>query len=347
MYYSLEIVNVYFFTLLRYSRGMKKTIHDVAELSGVSIGTVSRVLNNRPGVKSSTRIKVQEAVDALAYIPESSARDLPRGGSKTIGIHLIQGGLHLAPFSVLFFRSVMRRVVQCGDRLLDIPSRPDGMPAAGADGLILMGAHQGDPRIDYLEKENIPHVLIGHDLGLSWVSPDDVDGGRQAGNYLTRIGHRQIIHVAGHLGFQSCRDRLAGLQEALSTFSPGLKPLAVLENMDTTLDAYRRIQAFIRDEPETFRKATAIFCETDEFAAGVKAALEDAGYTVPGDYSIVGYDDMPEIGNNFTTVHQDIELLASTALELLQDQFSGNPPKSRVLPVQLIVRNTTTPLRKD
>lgn len=323
---------------------MKITIHDVAKMSGVSIGTVSRVINNKPGVKKATRIKVEEAVTVLKFIPESAARDLSRGGVKTIGIHLIQGGLHLAPFSVLFFRSVMRRVVSSGDRLLDIHSRPDGLPEAGADGLILMGAHQGDPRIEYLEKKCIPHVLIGHNLGESWVTPDDVDGGRQVGNYLIKIGHRQIMYVAGHFVFQNCRDRLAGLQAALDEFSPGLKPAAVLENMDTTLDAYRRMQEFIRDSLEKFRKITAIFCETDEFAVGVRAALEDAGYTVPGDYSLVGYDDMPEIGKSFTTVHQDIELLAETALELLQDQFLGNPPRSKVIPVQLIVRNTTAPL---
>jgi LacI family transcriptional regulator len=338
-------VTVYFFPLDNYTCAMKPTIHDVAKLSGVSIGTVSRVLNNRPGVKDKTRIKVEEAVKRLDYIPESAARDLSRGGSKTVGIHMIDGGHHLAPFSVLFFRNVMHKVISSGGRLLDLPSRPDGLPTLGADGVILLGAHQGDPRIDFLEKEEIPYVVVGHDLGRSWISPDDVDGGRQAGEYLTKIGHRNIVHITGRLAFQSSLDRFTGFQAALSSAIPDLKPIAIIESVETTLDAYRQIKAFIQTKNEQFLKATAFFCGSDEIAVGVKAALEDDGFNVPRDYSIVGYDNLPEIGNGFTTIHQDIALLAETALDLLQAQFDGKPPMSRILPVQLIVRNTTAPIR--
>lgn len=320
---------------------MKRTIHDVAELSGVSTGTVSRVLNNRPGVKLTTRDKVLRVIKELGYVPESAARDLSRGKSLTIGVHIYGKGLHLAPFSVLFFQNVMKNVLEKGGRIIDLPSMDNGLPFTNVDGIILHGAHQGDPRIDFLEQKKIPYVLVGHDLGKSWVVPDDIDGGRQVAKYLVKCGHRSIIHITNRLDNQSSADRYKGFSGELTSSGIEFSPKNLISNVSTSLGAYRAFNRYIKSNRSGYESSTAIFASSDEIAIGVVAAIEDSGRSVPGDYSVVGYDDMPEIGSSLTTIHQDISSLASTSLELLIEQIEGKPPRKVTLPVQLIIRNTT------
>lgn len=320
---------------------MKATINDVARISGVSIGTVSRVLNDKPGVKPSTRDKVKKVVSELGYIPESAARDLSRGQSLTIGVHLYRGGFHMSPYSVLYFQNIMREIHERGGKVIDLPSRSDGLPTVNVDGILLHGAYQGDPRIDYLDREGIPYVLIGHHMGSSWVSPDDFDGGRQAAEYLLKCGHSSIIHATGRLDMQGSADRFRGFNTALRERGMEVPLEKVLTKMTTSLDAYRIFSQFIKNRKTLFNESTAVFAGTDEIAVGIIAAIEDAGKTVPGDYSVVGYDDMPEIGSNLTTVHQDIPGLAGRSLEMLMDRIEGREPPSVLLPVQLVVRETS------
>ncbi len=102
---------------------MKFTITDVARMSGVSTGTVSRVLNNKPGVKPSTREKVQKIVSQLGFIPESAARDLSLGKSMTIGIHLSLEKFHMAPYVVLYFQNIMRGIYERGWKVVELESK--------------------------------------------------------------------------------------------------------------------------------------------------------------------------------------------------------------------------------
>jgi LacI family transcriptional regulator len=324
-----------------YTRDMKATIHDVARVSGVSIGTVSRVLNNKPSVKPSTRERVQLAVDELGYVPESAARDLSTGSRLTVGIHLTEGTHRLTPFSLLFFQAVMRKALGFGARVVDLPSRPDGLPSTNVDGVILLGAHKGDPRIEYLEAQGMPYVLIGHDIGRCWVAPDDYDGGRQIARYLTACGHKQILFVSFRLDFQNITDRLRGFTDGLESAGSTLLESQIISDVDTSLDAYRRFSRYIREQPDQMERATAIFACSDEIAVGVKAALIDNGYSIPNDYSLVGFDDMPELSDGLTTVHQDIPEIASIAIQLLQEQIAGKAPETRIVPVQLVVRRST------
>ncbi|MBN2859129.1 MAG: LacI family DNA-binding transcriptional regulator [Sphaerochaetaceae bacterium] len=320
---------------------MKPTIHDVARLSGVSTGTVSRVLNNKPSVNPVTRERVKSVVRQLGYVPESAARDLSTGNRLTIGIHLAEGTHRLTPFSLLFFQAVMRKTLGIESRVVDLPSKSDGLPVTNVDGVILLGAHKGDPRIEYLESQGIPYVLVGHDIGRCWVAPDDYDGGRQVAKYLTDCGHKHILFVSFRLDFQNIMDRLRGFSDMLESVGCTLSDSQIISEVDTPLDAYRKFSTFIREHPEEMDRTTAVFACSDEIAVGVKAALYDNGYSVPRDISLVGFDDMPELSDGLTTVHQDIPATASIAIELLHDQILGKGPGTRILPVQLVVRRST------
>jgi len=320
---------------------MKVTIHDVAKKVGVSIGTVSRVMNNREGVKDSTREKVEQAVVELGYVPESAARDLQKGRGLTIGIHFTAGTLHLAPFSVLFFQSVMRKASSWGIKVIDLPSRADGLPLTNVDGVLLLGAHHGDPRIDFLEKEGIPYVLIGHHLGKSWVAPDDEDGGRQVANYLAGCGHENVLFVGSHLHFQNIIDRLKGFQTEWKRHGLILPQQRILSGVNTPLEAYRLFLGYMKENPLEWEQITAIFACSDEIAAGLRAALSDEGYALPADLSLVGFDDMPELATDLTTVHQSIPDIAEISIRILKRIIEGGEPEHQIVPVQLILRKTS------
>ncbi len=311
------------------------TIQDVAQTAGVSTGTVSRVLNGRPGVKAVTKTAVLAAVTKLRYRPDTAARQLSRGRTKRIGFHVSALSGRFSPFYMLFMEHLITGFEDEGYRLDDIPSRPDGLPARLSDGMVLFGVHDDDLRIPYLEAQGVPFVLEGHAPGQRWVRADDLSGGRQATEHLVRLGHTKILHLGGDLSGQAAFDRLRGYQSVLT--ENGLELPLPLNGGFTVLGAYRAVRRALAAGTQF----SALFAASDEMAQGAVAALEDAGLEVPKDVSVVGFDDLPEFGEGLTTVRQDIAKVAATAVALLKEGLAGEPVRHEVVPVQLVVRGTT------
>jgi LacI family transcriptional regulator len=354
------------------------TVHDVAMVAGVSIATVSRVLNHRPGVSPATRAKVLAAVERLGYRPDRAARELSNRRHVTVGLCTAYGHRRLIPFFMLFLEHLMEELASSGLRLKDVPTGRDGLPLEPTDACMLFGAHADDPRIADLQKRKVPFVLIGRREGVRCVAADDVAGGRLAAEHLLRLGHTNALHVTGELFSQAMSDRAAGFVSAYD--EAGAPRPRVLETDDlSALGAYR---AMTRDlatrshgthlhhvhmgpagtvpdrlamnasarttaEPSGARGLdyTAVFAATDELANGVIAALTDAGLRVPSDVSVIGFDDMPEIGDELTTIRQDIAAVAKTAVELLHEALNGAPVRGVRVPVSLVVRGTTAERR--
>lgn len=314
----------------------RPTIEDVAQAAGVSTGTVSRVLNGRSGVRPTTKVAVLEVVSRLGYRPDSAARQLSNGRGNRIGFHVSSHSGRFSPFYMLFMEYLVAEFQGAGYRLEDVPSRPDGLPAALPDGLVLLGVHDDDLRIPYLEERGVPFVLEGHAPGQRWVRADDYGGARSATEHLLRLGHTEIVHVSGDPVGQAAFDRARGYQDAVH--EAGISPLSPLDGTFTVLGAYRAMRRFL----EAGTPFTAVFAASDEMARGVMAALEDAGLRVPTDVSVVGFDDLPEFGEGLTTVRQDVAQVAGTAAALLQEALSGLPVRHAVVPVQLVVRKTTS-----
>ena len=316
------------------------TIEDVARAAGFSTGTVSRVLNNREGVRPQTRSQVLETVARLDYRPDTAARALSRGPATRVGLNVAAGRRRFIPFFILLLEHLMDELQSGGYHLEEIPSRPDGLPERVTDGVILLGAHDDDPRVPYLQAAGVPFVLLGHQAGVRWVAPDDVDGGLQATRHLLRLGHEAIIHVSGPLFDQAARDRYRGCVAAFE--EAGLGPPPLLDGGFTSLGAYRAVRAAW----ERGERFSAAFAASDEMAVGVVAALEDVGCRVPTDVSVVGFDDLPEIGEGvsggLTTVRQDVGRMATSAVALLQEGLAGEAVRHERVPVQLVVRGTSS-----
>lgn len=314
----------------------RPTIQDVAQKAGVSTGTVSRVLNSRPGVKATTRASVLEVVSRLEYRPDSAARQLSGGRLSRIGFHVSAQHGRFSPFYMLFMEHLRAGFQGEGYRLEDVPSRPDGLPSHLPEGMVLFGVHDDDARIPYLAAAGVPFVLEGHAPGQRWVRSDDYGGGREATEHLLRLGHTKILHLGGDPLGQGALDRLRGYRDALEAHA--LEVLPPLDGGFTVLGAYRALRRALA-EGTSF---SAIFAASDEMAQGAIEALEDAGLRVPGDVSVVGFDDLPEFGEGLTTIRQDIGRVAETAVTLLREGLRGERVRHEIIPVQLVVRGTTS-----
>jgi LacI family transcriptional regulator len=318
----------------------RPTIRDVARHAAVSVGTVSRALNDRAGVHPDTRRRVRDAVAALGYAPDEAARELAVRRPVTVGMSVAHGQRRLTPFFVLFLEHLLEGFASSGLRVRDVPTGPNGLPTEETDAVVLLGAHPDDPRIAHLQARGRPFVLVGHRDGVRSVAADDVAGGRLAAEHLLRLGHRSFLHVTGDRSGQAFADRERGFRAALAAAGGGEPPLAapalVCDDL-TALGAYRALRAYLVDAPAP----TAIFAATDELAVGCLAAVTDLGMRVPHDVSLVGFDDLPEIGAGLTTIRQDFGALASVTIDLLLEGLRGEPVRAVRLPVHLLARGTT------
>ena len=314
----------------------KVTIQQVADAAGVSTGTVSRVINHRKGVKESTRQAVQAAIRRLNYSPDQSARTLSFRQPLRVGLH-IKGVRRFTPFYMVLLEHLVTELQNDGYRLEEIPSDDKDLPAYLTDAVLLVGVHDDDPRIAYLQHHKKPFVLVGYCEDTNWVAPDDYDGGLQATWHLMRLGHRDIVHVSGAMVGQSEQERYRGYVDALRAANVHVDRTFLLDGEFTALGAYRAV----RQAYEQGLRFSAVFAASDEMAVGTIAALNDLGLSVPTDISVVGFDDLPDMGHGLTTIRQDIAAIAHAAVCLLKDALASSTSQHRKLPVQLIVRSTT------
>lgn len=313
------------------------TIDDVARAAGVSTGTVSRVLNDRPAVRASTRARVLAAVERLHYRPDQAARELSFRRPVRIGLSIAPVGRRLTPFYMLFLERLMEAFATEGYRLEEVPCGADGLPVHLADAMVLFGAHDDDPRVPFLSAREVPTVLIGRSATLPSVAPDDRDGGRQAAAHLLRLGRHRILHITGGIETQAAFDRYDGYRSALVEAGVPADDGLLMTVEPTSLGAYRALRRGLEGGLEL----DAVFAASDEMAVGARAALEDAGLGVPLDVSVVGFDDLPEIGETLTTVRQDIAAVARQAAALVREALAGAAPRHVTVPVQLISRAST------
>ena len=316
----------------------------VAQQAGVAKSTVSRVLNGRGGVTPATEALVMEAVERLNYHPDPVARKLSFGQTSLVGLNDAYGNRRLIPYVMLFRNHFAAAIASSGLRVEEVPSSPDGLPEWLPDAMVLAGVHDDDPRLAHLRRANIPFVVVGKAEGERWVCPDDFDGGRQVGEHLTNLGHRDLLLLMGDnqpgglLGAAYPKHgdaaRVRGFRSVLAEESTNV----FIARCDfTSLGAFLAVQRALRAHP-----FTAVFALTDEMAVGAVRAVEESGRHVPDDVSVVGFDDLPEVGEKLTTVRQDVRVVAVTAVELLGEALRAEPPRSVSVPVQLVVRGTTS-----
>ncbi|MEW4371028.1 LacI family DNA-binding transcriptional regulator [Paenibacillus kandeliae] len=325
---------------------MKPSIFDVAKRAGLSVVTVSRVLNGAGTVREKNRLKVLEAIRELDYRPSAAARSLARGRTGTIG--LILTTLHdsffdtvakeindlLAMQGYYLAISVSTGLSEHGEHYMMQEDRLDGM--------ILLSPVEEKELADELAKRDIPYVIIDNQLpqhSAEAISIDNAHGGYIAGRHLLELGHRRIVHLCGDELFLSTRERRSGFTQALK--EAGVEPL-VEQGTYTVAFGYETGQRWLQEGtlPE------AVFAGNDYIAIGLINSLMNGGIRIPHDLSIIGYDDQnisSQLRPLLTTVRQPADEMARTAVELLLNKMNQpeQPVQGICIRPQLIVREST------
>ena len=337
------------------------TIRELARLSGVSVGTVSRALNGYADVRPETRERIMRLAQELDYTPAAAARSLVTQRSHVIGVFMETGEGHpdlQHPFFHEVLGGLKQRVGAHGfDLLLFASERPGNgygphsyLKRArhhSVDGVVLIGLDPEDPEVRRLTRGEVPCVGIDMDLegeATEVVMSDNVSGAEAAVRHLHDLGHRRIATITGMLESRPGIDRLRGYRAAAQALG-----LAYRDEYVTYGDFYaesgreqtaRLLQ--LEDRP------TAIFAAADMMAIGALRAVAEAGLRVPEDISIVGFDDIqlaPHINPPLTTMRQDKLGLGAAAGDALVARIAGDPGRDPLLrlPVELVVRGSTAP----
>ncbi len=331
-------------------------IKDVATRAGVSVGTVSNVLNRPDRVSESTRHKVQQAISELGFVRNESGRHLRAGRSRMIGY------LGLAVTNP-FFTDVARGIDEVARRhgLAMFLCNSDGDPSREADylemlleqrvrGALVSPFGELTPQLERLRRRGIAIVLVGSTLGADWCSAavDDIVGGELAVNHLLDQGHRRIAFVGGVLDAKCVADRLVGSRQALAAAGRDADSLSIIETAKLSIAEGRRAGERLLGLARR-RRPTAAFCANDLVALGLLQHAIQAGIEVPGELAIVGYDDIEFAGAAavpLSSVHQPRELLGHTATELLLAETDGSNDghvhEQIVFRPELVVRTSST-----
>src|SRR5690242_2388569 len=333
-------------------RKRRPVMSDVARLAGVSHQTVSRVINDSRHVRAETRERVEIAMRQLNYRPNSVARALVTGRSKTLGVVSFDTTLY-GPASTLY--GIERAAHEAGYFItiasleaLDRPSVLDAIErlrVQGVDGILVIAPQEGGARALMQAPAGVPLVALeaGPRDVVPLASVDQVAGAQLATEHLLGLGHATVWHIAGPAGWPEAEDRVRGWRGALEAAGAAVPP--PLPGDWSARAGYELTQGLL-GEPEV----TALFVANDQMALGALRALHEAGRRVPRDVSVVGFDDIPEapyLLPPLTTVRQDFAELGRHSLALLVEQISTGARRGEQLRFapSLIVRGSTTAVR--
>jgi LacI family transcriptional regulator len=330
------------------------SVKDVARRAGVSLGTVSNVLNRPEIVSPATRQRVLDAINELGFVRNESARTLRAGRSRTIGLVVLD-------VANPFFTDVARGaeavadahgavVTLCnsGEDAARERRYLDHLEELRVQGILITPVATRNPRLDQLIAKGMPVVLVDRGGGRHRcsVGVDDVLGGELAVRHLIEQRHRRIAFVAGPLSIQQVVDRRRGANRAADT-TAGMS-LTVFEMGSLTFAEGRRAAEQLVELPRS-RRPTAVFCANDLLALGMLQELIRRGIRVPDDVAIVGYDDIDYAAAAaipLSSVRQPREQLGRTAAELLFDEINdGDIHRHRRIRFrpELIIRESSSP----
>lgn len=334
------------------------TIKDVARRAGVSITTVSHVINETRYVSEDLTMRVQQAMKELNYRPNSLARSLRSGKSKTIG-------LVIPDISNLFFAEISRKIEDKGfdnDYSVILCNTDDDAGKESAyidvliekqvDGIIFISAGSEGKNLNAVTETNLPIVLADRDIkniDADIVLVNNEDGGYQATKHLISLGFKRIACITGPSMVTPSALRLDGYLKALQE-SDYEKDRELIRNGDFRYSSGEKAMRELLDLPEP---PDAVFVFNDMMALGAMRAINNAGKSIPADIAIVGFDNIPisqSIYPSLTTVAQPIKEMADLLVKILLDRIAeiegvgrvdSSEYKRIVLDVQLLQREST------
>lgn len=335
-------------------QGTKRaTIDDVASYAGVSIKTVSRVLNREPKVRDSTRERVEAAMAHLKYRPNSPGRMLASRNTYLLGLIYNDNSSYITRIQ----NGVLNTCRGEHYDLLIHPCRYDDpalldevrelVTAPRVDGLLLTPPIADIPAVGQLMDElRVPNVIISRvsDDGEWTVGTNDRAISASMVRHLVRLGHQHIGFVQGHEAHLAMANRYRGFEDGMKKADLEIDPSLIVRGdnqFDSGVDCGVRLL-------RRAQRPTAVFCANDHMAAGVMKVAHDMGLSIPGDLSVAGFDDDPlasQIWPQLTTVRQPLREIAGAAARLLIQRLRGEKVDDidRTVNAEIVVRDSTGP----
>ncbi|GAA4852543.1 LacI family DNA-binding transcriptional regulator [Luteimicrobium xylanilyticum] len=331
------------------ARRRPPSMAEVAALAGVSAQTVSRVANGRTNVEQATRERVLAAMGTLGYRPNRAARALRSGRSRSIGVLVYTLTSYGSTRTV---NGIALEAAKAGYSVTLIPlasPEPADVSAAfetlaeqSVDGAAILLEVQRMTAAEIVLPTDLPVVVVdsGPPTRYPAIDNDQARGARLATEHLLGLGHRNVWHIAGPQASHSAEVRRTTWEKTLRDAGA---PVPEVQRGDWSPEAGYAIGSRLAEDPAV----TAVFAANDQMALGVLRALHDAGRDVPGDVSVVGFDDMPESASfqpPLTTIHQHFDRIGVECVSaLLEEIENGERQDHALVPVELVVRASTAP----
>lgn len=333
---------------------MAVTIKDVAKIANVSPSTVSRVIAGSKRISDETHHRVKKAMRELGYYPNANARSLVKNTTDTIGLVLARSIVSALgnPFFPEVIRGITSITQDLGYRLLLSSSKNfleeeeealSMLKERRVDGLLLLASRVQDSLVKKLHQGNYSFVVVGRVPGIeiNWVNNDNVRAAEKAISYLTELGHQKIGLLLGPLELIVSQDRLLGYKQGLQKAGIPFDPTMVQEVDFTEAGGFTGMNRLLKTHPEM----TAVFAIDDLVAAGVMQAAKEQGLEIPGDISLIGFNDSPlasYMKPELTTIGIPIYEMGVQATKILINQLQNPEEKTQqvVLDSKLIVRQS-------
>jgi DNA-binding LacI/PurR family transcriptional regulator len=333
----------------------RATIRDVAHKANVGIGTVSRVLNNHPAVREETRQRVFQAMQELNFKPNYAARHLPRKtGLKHLGVitqpflsyhsfaERLRGVHQALSESKIDYELILYSV----NSLQNLDERITAIAEGSlVEGLLIVDFHITPEQRDRLNLSGIPFLGLANFKDGDWVciGANDVEGGHLATTYLLEQGHRRIAYVGDEFfdsfNFHTSEERFKGYERAMQDWG-----LTVNDDyVRLGPNGYDTAKALMNELLTVTPLPTAVFAMSDIQALACIAAIRETGLDVPGDISVIGYDDLDmSVHSGLTTVRQHLEQIGKLGIEILiqgiLEETLSEPP---ALPLLAVIERQT------
>ena len=321
---------------------------DVAKLAGVSHQTVSRVINDSTHVRPETKQRVLAAMRQLDYRPNPAARALVTGRSGTLGVVSFDTTLY-GPGSTLF---AIEQAAHAAGYFITIVSllaldrasvlgAVDRLRVQGVDGILVITPQEeaADALVNLPAGVPLVAVEAGRPNSVPLVAVDQFEGAQMATSHLLELGHRTVWHISGPVDWLEAQDRMRGWRSTLEAAGAPAPPVL---HGDWSARAGHELGRDLAANPDV----TAVFVANDQMALGLLRALHEAGRRIPGDISVVGFDDIPEaeyFTPPLTTVRQNFNEMGRRSLLLLLEQIESGVREARreTVAPELIVRAST------
>ena len=341
--------------MVRRKKGPSKSnsIEDVARLAGVSITTVSRVINKITSVKEKNRLNVLDAIKQLKFQPSVFAQRLATGRSNVVALIIPRyEGIFYSFYALEVIRGIgtLCEALKL-DLLLHLTDSHTPLNLKGVGGIIFADIIGNRNQLQDALSQDIPCVVINNyvgDLAVSCIAIDNAGGAECAVNYLFGLGHRRIAHISGDLVTQAAAERFGGYRRALEKNKAKFSSTYVF-NTDYSRGQARQVAEKLIKMPDA---PTAVFVASDSMALEVMAVARELRKEIPRDLSIVGFDDNPSGLYGpvaLTTVRQPLVKMAQEGIKEL-NLLIGHNKKERqikkvVLPTELVIRESCQPFR--